>query len=67
MPTKTLQDKKWEAENDARTLAEADTIKKDNPRLRAASKAANRMAKDEKARVDSLRKVAGLKPLGRKK
>lgn len=64
---KTTQDRKWEAENDARTLTEADTIKKDSSRLRAASGAARRMAKEEKVRLDSLRKVAGLKSVTGKK
>lgn len=63
----TVQDKKWEAESDARTLADADTIKKDSSRLKAATGAAKRMAGEEKAKMDSLRKIAGLKPVVRKK
>ena len=53
----------WAAESDARTLADADSIKSDPARMKKAKQAAKRMAKEETARTDALRKIAGLKPL----
>ena len=60
-------DKKWEAENDARTLADADSIKLDGGRLKRAKQAAKRMAKEETARTNALRRIAGLKPIEKSK
>ena len=57
------QDKKWAAENDARTLAEAEAIKKDSPRLKAAAREAKKMVDEEMIKAKALRKVSGLKPL----
>ena len=63
----SAQDKKWQAENDARTLVDADVIKKDRTRLSAATKAAKIMAKEEKARSTAMSKVAGMKVNVRKR
>ena len=54
----SAQDKKWRAEDDARTLAEAERIKVDKSRMDAASTAAKRMADEEAERTQALRKVA---------
>ena len=51
-------DRKWEAENDARTLAEAMAIKKDKPRLSKAAKAAKSMAEEEMVKAKALKQVA---------
>ena len=56
-------EKKWAAENDARTLAEAEAIKKDSPRLKAAAREAKKMVDEEMIKAKALRKVSGLKPL----
>ena len=61
----TAQDKKWRAEEDARTLAEAEVVKRDTIRMKAATNAAKKMADEQKVRAASLRKVAGMKPLKR--
>ena len=57
----TMQDKKWQAESDARILADADVIKKDRTRLIAAAKEAKVMAKEQKERSTAMTKVAGMK------
>ncbi|MFH1932765.1 MAG: hypothetical protein ABIN18_14410 [Pseudomonadota bacterium] len=57
MPT----DKQWEAENDARSLADAEAIQSDKSRLKKAKTAALRLAKEETEKTNALRKVAGLK------
>ena len=59
------EDKKWRAQDDARTLAEAQSIKKDPARMKAAVQEAKKMADDEAARAQSLRKVANLNPVRR--
>ena len=61
--TMSAQDKKWAAESDARTLAEAEAIRKDSPRLKAAAKEAKKMVGEEMIKAKALRKVSGLKPL----
>lgn len=53
------QDKKWEAESDARTLAEAHAIKADKTRMKNARKAAKKMLKEEKEKIEGLSMVAG--------
>lgn len=59
--TATAQDKKWEAEDDARTLAEAHVIKNDKTRMKNASIAAKKMLEEKKDEVKGLAKVAALK------
>lgn len=49
----------WEAESDARTIAEARAIKLDGPRLRRAQKAARKMVAEEQEKLSGLRQVAG--------
>jgi hypothetical protein len=51
-------ERKWQAENDARTLAEAEQIKEDKTRLEAAQSAAKRMLEEEEERTRAMRKVA---------
>ena len=54
----TKQDKKWQAESDARTLAEAEEIKRSASRRTAAKREARQMAKDVAKQVQNLKKVA---------
>lgn len=63
MPAIDVEAEEWKAQDDARILADADTIRKDNTRLKKAINAAKKMAKEETKRTEALRKVAGLKPL----
>ena len=48
----------WEAENDARTLAEASVIQKDSKRAAAAAKVAVDMANKKKEEAEAMRKVS---------
>ena len=65
MPKQTQQEKKWQAESDARTLAEAEEIKRSASRRSAAKREARQMAKDVAKQVQNLKKVA--RPAPRKK
>ena len=58
----TADDKRWQAESDARTLAEADVIKQDKPRLDAAATAAQRMAEKQREEAAAMSRVAKKKP-----
>lgn len=66
-PRMTAQDKKWQAQDDARTLAQANEVKADTTRLKAAVKEAKVMVKDEQKRLTSISKVAKVKVLQRNK
>ena len=46
MPAMAASDRDWEAENDLRTLIEAEKIKRDKKRLAAAMKKRKAMKKD---------------------
>lgn len=61
MPTQSdiAREKKWEAEEDAHTLARAEEILKKKGRLKAAKTAARRMAKEQQERATALKNVAG--------
>lgn len=54
----TAEEKRWRAEQDAHTLAEAQRIAEDRGRLGAAKKEAARMASDAAKRANTLVKVA---------
>ncbi len=54
----SADDKKWKAESDARTLAEAEIIKKDENRVTAAQEAAKRLAEEAKKEAESMADVA---------
>ena len=57
-PAITASDKKWEAEQDARTLMESQVISNDKRRMNAAIKAAKRMAKEKAAESKAMNGVA---------
>jgi len=52
------EDKDWEAESDARTMADADVIKNDSERYERAVKAAQDMARDKKKEAESISRIA---------
>lgn len=54
-------EKQWQAESDARTLAEAERIKSESSRLKNAQTAAKRMVNDQQKELQSLSKVAQTK------
>jgi len=56
----TEDEKRWQAESDARTLANSDVIKADPDRLQAAGTAAEKMAEDELQEAIAMKKVASL-------
>lgn len=58
-------DRKWMAESDANTLAEAEAIKVDKVRLGRAKTAAVRLAKQKQAEAAGMKKVAK-KAVGKK-
>lgn len=57
--TLSKEEKEWAAERDAKTLAEAYVILQDNKRLKAAKRAANKLAKEVADELAGLLKVAG--------
>ena len=58
MATKTKEDEKWEAENDARILQDAVVIKNDSKRLKKAIEAAKRLAEEKMEEANALAKIA---------
>jgi len=54
----TAEDKRWEAESDARTLMDSQVISSDKKRLAAAVKAAKRMAAEKEKEVKAMKGVA---------
>jgi len=58
-------EKQWQRESDAHTLAEAESIKNAPARLKGAKTEAKKMAKEATIRANSLNKVA--KPATRRK
>lgn len=53
----TLNEKKWQAESDARVMAEYQAIMGSKSRMMAAQKAATAMAKDLTTRANQMSKV----------
>lgn len=58
MPIEEKTDADWEAENDARTLMEANIIMKDEERMKKAQEAAERLAKEKKEEAESMSAVS---------
>ena len=54
----TKEEKKWQAESDARTIAEAEAIKGDPERIKAAQKAAKEMSEEKQREADALRSLS---------
>ncbi len=57
-PKLTAREKRWRAEDDARTLANAQVIQEDPQRHVLAKRAAQRIAKQEKESADAMQNVA---------
>jgi len=55
MSAMTADDKKWEAESDARTIVEAAVITGDPARLAAAKKVSKKMSKDKAEEAKALK------------
>ena len=55
----TDEQKKWQSESDARTLAEAEAIKTDEDRMTAATEVAKKMAPMIQAEAHGMATVAG--------
>lgn len=58
MPHGLEEDRNWEAEQDARTLAEAKLIKVDPGRLGSAEQAATKLAEEKKDEAKAMDSVA---------
>lgn len=54
----TKEDKKWRAQCDARTLADAEAIKTDKARLKLAQMKAKEMAKEAEVKAKAMKKIA---------
>jgi hypothetical protein len=54
-------EKKWQAQDDARALAQAEEIKMDSARLKRAKDEAKKIAADDIKRAQAMKKVAGQK------
>lgn len=56
----SVDERKWQAENDVETLTEAETIKKTPARLKAAKVAAVRMIQERQQKVNDMSKVTSI-------
>ena len=57
-PSLSAEDKKWQAEHDARTMAEAEAIKADPERFKAAAEAAEGIKKEAMDEAMALEKIS---------
>ncbi len=64
-PKLSADEKKWRAQDDARTLAEAEAIKADEERLKAAQAAAKSMADEAQVKARAMTKIAAGRVRGR--
>ena len=67
MPVKSSDELKWQAESDARTMANYQEILGDKARMNRAIKVAQQQAKDLNRRAAAMQNVAQTKSSGRKK
>ena len=58
----SVQDKKWQAESDARTLAESRVILSDPGRLKLAAKEAQKIAADKMTEAKAMKSIANKAP-----
>jgi hypothetical protein len=58
VPRLSTQDKMWRAQDDARVLAQAEDVKKDGVRLKAAKAQAKKMAREQEVSLASIKKIA---------
>jgi len=59
-PSMTEEDKKWQAENDAHTLAEAEVIKGDSKRLKAAQETAKKISEEAEERAKGMKAISNM-------
>ncbi len=57
----TAEQKKWQAQDDAHTLASANEIKSDPARMKAAAAEASKMQAEAQKRANSLKSIAKVK------
>jgi hypothetical protein len=57
-PKLSAQEKKWQAQDDARTLAMAEAIKNDTARMRAAKREAKKMAEEQEQQAMAMKTIA---------
>lgn len=57
MKAEPMDDKNWQAESDAHTLIEAETIKLDKKRMEKALKAAKDIAKEKESEAKAAKKI----------
>lgn len=57
-PTMSAEEKDWQAESDARTLVEAEVIRSDPERLKAAQEKAKKMADEKKRESEAMSRLA---------
>lgn len=65
MASNTKQEQKWQAESDARTMAEYQQILSDKARMSRAVKVAQQQAADLTKRANAMKSVAGFKNGGK--
>lgn len=61
MPVKSSDELRWQAENDARTMAQYQEILQDKARMNRAIKEANKQAADLQKRTNAMKAAAGTK------
>ena len=61
MPVKSSDELRWQAESDARTMAQYQEILQDKARMNRAIKEANKQAADLQKRTNAMRAAAGTK------
>ena len=62
MPVKSSDELRWQAESDARTMAQYQEILQDKARMNRAIKEANKQAADLQKRTNAMKAAAGTKP-----
>jgi hypothetical protein len=58
-----VQEKQWQAQDDAHALARAEEIKNDPGRVKMAAAAAKKMQQESQQRADAMKKVAQKAPV----
>ena len=61
MPVKSSDELRWQAESDARTMAQYQEIMQDKARMNRAIKEANKQAADLQKRTNAMKAAAGTK------
>lgn len=67
MPVKSSDELRWQAESDARTMAQYQEILQDKARMNRAIKEANKQAADLQKRTNAMKAAAGTKSTSKKK